>query len=323
MTPERALGDTEATVSRIGLGLAALGRPGYLDVGRDEDLGDARTPDAMRARTFGVLDAAYGAGVRYVDVARSYGEAERFVASWLEARGRDDVEVGSKWGYTYTARWRVDADVHEVKDHSVEALRRQLAESRSVLGVRLRLYQIHSVTPDSGVLEDRDVVRELAALRDSGVTVGLSVSGPRQAESLRRALEVEAGGGRLFGAAQATWNALERSAGDALAEAHAAGLKVIVKEAMANGRLGPRGDAAPLLAPIAERAEVGVDAVALAIVLAQPWADVVLSGAVTSDQLRSNLDAIRAARSLDLAAVPPEAEDPEAYWRRRSGLVWS
>ena len=323
MTPERPLGRTDATVSRMGLGLAALGRPGYLDVGRGEDLGEARSPEAMRARTFGVLDAAYDAGVRYVDVARSYGEAERFVASWLEARGHDDVEVGSKWGYTYTAGWRVDAEVHEVKDHSVEALRRQLAESRSVLGVRLRLYQIHSVTPDSGVLEDRDVVRELAALRDSGVTVGLSVSGPRQAESLRRALEVEVGGERLFGAAQATWNALERSAGDALADAHAAGLRVIVKEAMANGRLGPRGDAATPLAPIAERAGVGVDAVALAIVLSRPWVDVVLSGAVTPDQLRSNLDAIGVARSLDPAAVVPEAEDPEVYWRRRSELPWS
>ncbi len=323
MTPERPLGRTNATVSRMGLGLAALGRPGYLDVGRGEDLGEARSPEAMRARTFGVLDAAHDAGVRYVDVARSYGEAERFVASWLEARGHDDVEVGSKWGYTYTANWRVDADVHEVKDHSVEALRRQLAESRSVLGVRLRLYQIHSVTPDSGVLEDRGVVRELGALRDSGVTVGLSVSGPRQAESLRRALEVEVGGERLFGAAQATWNALERSAGDALAEAHAAGLRVIVKEAMANGRLGPRGDAAPPLVPIAERAGVGVDAVALAIVLSRPWADVVLSGAVTPDQLRSNLDAIGVAGSLDPAAVVPEAEDAEVYWRRRSELPWS
>ena len=59
------------------------------------------------------------------------------------------------------------------------------------------------------------------------------------------------------------------------------------------------------------------------MVLAQPWADVVLSGAVTPDQLRSNLDAIPFARSLDSADVLPEAEDPEGYWRRRSALVWS
>ena len=34
-----------------------------------------------------VLDAAYGAGVRYFDAARSYGRAEQFLGSWLRARG--------------------------------------------------------------------------------------------------------------------------------------------------------------------------------------------------------------------------------------------
>jgi aryl-alcohol dehydrogenase-like predicted oxidoreductase len=49
-------------------------------------------------------------------------------------------------------------------------------------------------------------------------------------------------GVRLFDAVQATWNLLEPSAGPALAEAHAAGLGVIVKEALANGRLTDRND---------------------------------------------------------------------------------
>ena len=40
-----------------------------------------------------------------------------------------DVTVGSKWGYTYTADWRVDADVHEVKEHSAAVLERQWRES--------------------------------------------------------------------------------------------------------------------------------------------------------------------------------------------------
>ena len=63
--------------------------------------------------------------------------------------------VASKWGYTYTAGWRMDASEHEVKDLSAEQLRRQLAETREHLGSWLRLYQIHSATLDSGVLEDR------------------------------------------------------------------------------------------------------------------------------------------------------------------------
>jgi aryl-alcohol dehydrogenase-like predicted oxidoreductase len=320
----RRLGSTGLEVTRLGLGLAALGRPGYIDVGRDADLGDDRSVEAMRARAFEVLDAAYALGIRYVDAARSYGSAEAFAAAWLEARGHADVVVGSKWGYTYTAGWRVDAEVHEVKDHSLATLRRQVGESRSILGDRLALYQIHSATLDSGVLEDADVLRELARLRTDGVAVGITVSGPRQGEAIRRALAVEVDGANPFQTVQATWNALEPSAGPALAEAHEAGWGVLVKEAMANGRLGPRGDGAAELSAIAERHGVGVDAVAIAVVLAQPWADVVLSGAVTPTQLRGNADGAAIALSPDeLAAIVGTVEPPEAYWERRSRLAWA
>ena len=50
-----------------------------------------------------MLDAAYAAGVRYVDAARSYGLAEAFLGTWLRARtlSPDALTIGSKWGYTY------------------------------------------------------------------------------------------------------------------------------------------------------------------------------------------------------------------------------
>ena len=41
-----------------------------------------------------------------------------------------------------------------MKDHSLAALAAQLAESRAILGPHLALYQIHSATLESGVLED-------------------------------------------------------------------------------------------------------------------------------------------------------------------------
>jgi aryl-alcohol dehydrogenase-like predicted oxidoreductase len=322
------LGRGGPTVTRIGLGLAALGRPGYIDLGRDEDLGPERGAETMERHAHEVLDAAFESGVRYVDAARSYGRAEAFLASWLQARGlgRGDVTVGSKWGYTYTAGWRVDAEVHEVKDHTLATLGRQLTESRALLGDALVLYQIHSATLESGVLEDRDVLAELLRLREDGLVIGMSVSGPRQAGTIRRALEVDVDGANPFGAVQATWNVLEPSAGDALAEAHAAGWGVLVKEAMANGRLGPRGDEADrsMLGPLAGAHGVGVDAVAIAAVLANPWADVVLSGAVTPEQLRSNASALGTSFGADeLAVLVRDAESPEAYWRRRSTLAWS
>jgi len=223
------LGNTGLVVSRIGLGLAALGRPGYINLGHAGDIADT-DECAMEVAAHGVLDDAFGRGVRYFDAARSYGKAEVFLASWLRERelGPEDVTIGSKWGYTYTAGWRADAEVNEVKDLSVEKLRRQSSESLDLLGSNLRLYQIHSATLDSGVLDDAAVRDELARLRANGLRIGLTVTGAGQAQTIERALEV---GG--FDTVQATWNLLERSAERALAAAHAGGLGVIVKEALA------------------------------------------------------------------------------------------
>lgn len=307
-------------MSAIGLGLAALGRPGYLNLGHGDDLGTDRTVAGLERRCHEVLDAAYEEGVRHLDAARSYGRAEEFLASWLEARGIGPgaVTVSSKWGYTYTADWRVDADPPEVKDLSLDTLRRQLAETRSWLGPWLSLYQIHSATVSSGVLDDAGVLEELAWLRDGGVLVGLTVTGTDQSETIDLALE--RGG---FDSVQATYNLLERSAGPALERAHAAGLRVMVKEAVANGRLAPRGGCAPLEA-VAERLGATSDAVALAAVRSRPWVDVVLSGAATAEQLRSNLAALEVRWSAELDdELAGLAEPGEAYWSTRSGLSWT
>jgi aryl-alcohol dehydrogenase-like predicted oxidoreductase len=317
---ERPLGRTGLPVTAVGLGLAALGRPGYLNLGHGEDLGSDRSVAALERHAHAVLDSAYDEGVRYFDAARSYGRAEAFLASWLRERelAPGAVTVGSKWGYTYTAGWQVDADPPEVKDLSVDTFRRQIGETRGLLEEHLALYQIHSATVESGVLEDPDVLEALAELRAEGVSIGLTTTGSDQAQTVERAL---ATGG--FDTVQSTWNLLEPSSGTALAEAHGEGLGVIVKEALANGRLTGRGGV-PELEEVARRLGASSDAVALAAVLAQPWADVVLSGAGSAEQLMSNLDA-RELRWDDEAAeaLAGLAEEPEAYWRTRSELAWN
>jgi aryl-alcohol dehydrogenase-like predicted oxidoreductase len=180
------------------------------------------------------------------------------------------------------------------------------------------------------VLDDERVLEELAVLRREGLRVGLTSSGARQCEMLERALEIRVDGEPLFDCVQATWNLLEPSAGPVLARAHAAGVGVIVKEALANGRLTPRNREHEFaargerLATAARRHGVGWDGVALAAALAQPWADVVLSGVVRVDHLTSNLQALAVVDGAALARELADfAEPPDVYWSTRSRLPWN
>ena len=303
--------------AELGLGLAAVGRPAYITLGRDADLSTDRSPAALETRAHELLDTAVELGIRWFDTARSYGRAEQFLASWLDRR-RDTPTVSSKWGYTYTAEDpAVDAD--EVKTHDLATFERQWAETQALLGDRVRLYQVHSLTVDSPLWDDDALLHRLAGVRDSGVGLGFSTSGPQQADAVRRGVGLVVDGAPLFDSVQSTWNLLEPSVGPALAEAADAGFRVIVKEGVANGRLTDRGLApdSPVRAAAAASG-AGPDAVALAAALAQPWADVVLSGAVTPGQLRSNA----AARGLAVD-LPDLAEDPQAYWATRSSLPWT
>jgi aryl-alcohol dehydrogenase-like predicted oxidoreductase len=119
----------------------------------------------------------------------------------------------------------------------------------------------------------------------SGIAVGLTLTGPTQRETIERALEV---GG--FDAVQATWNLLEGGATSALAAARAAGVGMIIKEALANGRLTARGDV-PLLARAAPSVGRYARCGRAGGRPGPALADVVLTGASTTEMLQSNLDA--------------------------------
>ena len=330
--PLHPLGTTSLQVSPIGLGLAALGRPGYINLGHAEDLERDYAVQQMESKAHEVLDAAYEEGIRYFDAARSYGKAEAFLASWLVTKSSEelaDIVVGSKWGYTYTADWQIDAEEHEVKEHSIENLEKQWQESKDILGNHLNLYQIHSATLETGVLENRPILEKLAELKANGTHIGLSLSGEKQAQTLEKALDVQVGGEKLFDTVQVTFNVLEPSAGETLARAHDEGLGVIVKEALANGRLTERNDAPAfadklkVLQKQTKRLDTTLDALALAFVLRQPWAGVVLSGAATAEHIRSNVKAV--GLELDeeaLGALEELREAPGEYWGTRGDLAW-
>ena len=319
----------------FGLGLAALGRPGYINLGHSEDLQNKYSIGGMRQRAHEMLDCAWESGVRYFDAARSYGRAEEFLGTWLITRdiNPEEVSIGSKWGYTYTAAWQVQTPegvAHEVKRHELKVLQAQYMATMKQLDRHLNLYQIHSATIESGVLENQEVLDCLNGLRESGLKIGLSVSGPQQAETIEKALTIKFKNELLFGSIQATWNLLERCADRALQCAADAGVEVIVKEAVANGRLTDRNNAPEFaqqkkqLAEIASDLGTTIDALALSAAANQPWATVVLSGAATPDHLRSNLSGADVAWTSELDdRLQPLIEDPTAYWATRSELPWN
>ncbi|MCS5717811.1 aldo/keto reductase [Herbiconiux sp. CPCC 205763] len=308
--------------SRLGLGLAAIGRPAYITVGRDGDLGagSERSIEAMRDRAHGLLEAAWWLGIRYIDVARSYGLAEQFLGSWLATNParRDELTIGSKWGYDYVGEWRMDAPTQERKEHSLAMFERQWPETQEALGTDPDVYFVHSLTADSPVLTDEALLDRLRTLAESGVRVGFSTSGPEQGAVIDAALALP---DSPFTAVECTWNLLEQSAAPALERANEARWLVVVKEVLANGRLSAEGGGEPDASALAARDEQPLEGLAIGAAVAHPWADIVLSGAVTRKQLRVNLEAKAPAVSEErLEAL---AEPPEQYWAERAARPWA
>lgn len=309
-----------SSVGRIGLGLAALGRPIYLTAGRSDALGapNDRTVETMRARTFEVLDAAWQLGIRFFDLAPSYGHAEDFLGAWLAAHPtrRAQLTISSKWGYEYVAHWDPRARVHERKEHSLAMLEKQWPKTQSALGGAPDVHLVHSVTPDSPALSDPALLARLRKVADEGTRVGITTSGPHQADTIETALTIPSS---PFSAVQTTWNILERSAQDSLAVAAENGWLVIVKEAMANGRLAAGG--VQEVDRLARIAGITSDALAIGAVLEHDWADIVLSGAVTVAQLESNANA--GTPSVDTSVLDHLTIPADRYWAERAEREWS
>ena len=323
MNQSNRIGDQQpvegSSIGRIGLGLAALGRQIYLTAGRSDALGApaGRTIETMRTRTFEVLDAAWQLGIRFFDLAPSYGHAEDFLGAWLAAHParRAQLTISSKWGYEYVARWDPKAKVHERKEHSLAMLDKQWPETQSALGGAPDVYLVHSVTPDSHALNDPALLARLRDMADEGTRVGLTTSGPHQADTIDMALTLPSS---PFSAVQTTWNILERSAERSLAVAADNGWLVIVKEAMANGRLAAGG--VQEVDRLARGAGITSDALAIGAVLEHDWVDIVLSGAVTVAQLESNANVRKP--SVDTSALDHLTIPAERYWAERAEREW-
>ena len=124
---------------------------------------------------------------------------------------------------------------HEIKDHSYEKLITQWEKSKQLLP-NLNLYQIHSVTLESDVLDNFKIIEELYKIKkENNIDIGLSTSGPFQKEVVVKASQVKENGVPLFTSFQFTFNILDQSMKEA--EDLLMDKKIIIKEALANGRL--------------------------------------------------------------------------------------
>jgi aryl-alcohol dehydrogenase-like predicted oxidoreductase len=327
----RNLGASSLKVSPLGLGLAALGRPAYINIGHADDLDKTYDMSVMERNTHHMLDLALSLGINYFDAARSYGKAEEFLGSWLLKKNPNNLVIGSKWGYAYTADWKINVENHEIKEHSLSMLQQQWEESQQALERIPHLYQVHSATLESGILENKGVLKGLAKIKSEGVLIGITVSGDKQTEILEKAIETKIEGKRLFDTIQATWNLLEPSASHILNIARKEGMGVIIKEGVANGRLTHKNNdpdfnyQKKLLKDIAGEHECDMDAIAIAAILHQPWVDIVLSGAATENQLLSNMNSLKVRfKDGQLEELLSQLqESPETYWSKRKDLPWN
>ena len=310
---------------KIGLGTAAIGRPHYINVREDENTYSSL--EMFKKQGLLTLDTAFNLGVRYFDTAPGYGIAEELLIEWLEQRNPADVEVATKWGYTYVANFQKNVSTHEIKEHSLPKLNEQWTQSQHLFP-HLTTYQIHSATLESGVLENQEVLERLAELKkEYGIRIGLTSTSATQNDVLEKSLDIHFEGEMLFDVFQVTYNILDQSLRNICTQLSAANKRVVVKEALANGRLLRNanyphyGEVYSTLERLALTYNVGVDAVALRFCMDSIHPFVVLSGAISEKQLTENVSAMDFRLSNeDLESLYLLAVETEDYWNERKNL---
>ena len=313
---------------QLGLGTAALGRPQYINV-RQEECDNSNLTE-FRKQSFSVLENAYNSGIRYFDTAPGYGLAEELILEWLQTKNDKTIEVGTKWGYTYTANFDANATVHEVKEHSLSKLNEQWNFSKRLLPF-LKVYQIHSATLETGVLENKEVLEQLALLKkEYNLKIGLTTTGTNQIEIIKKALDVLVDGEQIFDLFQVTYNFLDQSLLEVSAELIRQNKSIVIKEALANGRVFRNPKYAhynkmyTTLESLAKKHNVGVDAVSLKYCEQTVSNSIVLSGASNTEQLQENLKLNTFSLSDgEIEVLNSFKVSPEFYWNERKKLQWN
>lgn len=309
----------------LGLGLAAIGRPDYINIRTNNSID--KSIEGFRKNASDLLDYAYELGIKHFDTAPSYGKGEQFLIDWHNKKQYQDVKFSTKWGYTYVANWEIGfSGAHEIKEHSIEKLIEQWEHSKVMLPA-MNIYQVHSATIESGILENKEVLEKLNEIKeDTGLQIGITTSGINQTEVIKKALEINVNGIDLFNCFQVTYNILEQSTFPTLSELLKNGKTVIIKEGLANGRVFnlPDNPLNAILDRLATKYSVGKDAIALRFIIDNLNPQIVLSGASNKQQLNQNLKVSSFELSNnDLEEIKQNAIAPNDYWTERKRLTWN
>ena len=313
----------------IGLGTAAIGRPLYINV-RESTNEKPFSLTKFKEEGLQVLEDAYNNGIRFFDTSPGYGLAEQLLVDWLKTKDDLDIIATTKWGYTYVANFDPNPKVHEIKEHSIDKLNNQWEFSKMLLPY-LKVYQIHSATLDTGVLENKEILSRLHEIKKvHNITIGLTTTDVNQTEVLEKGLSIEVENEKLFQSFQCTFNILDQSVFKYVDELQNISGPFIIKEALANGRLIPNNKNSnyfllyDFLMEIADKYKVGADAVAMRYCMDKFQNAKVLSGADNCIHLRNNLQANQFSLTQDeLKKFDAFGIESTEYWLERKSLQWN
>lgn len=252
----RPLGKNGPAVSPIGFGAFKIGRNEKTKYDRAYALPDDAEVDRL---VKGLIDL----GINYFDTAPAYGLSEERLGRALRGR-RDQVVLATKAGETFE-------NGESRYDFSAQAITASVHRSLSRLdtGV-LDVVLLHSDGRDKFILEESGAVPALMKLRESGLIrkIGLSGKTPQGALAALEWADV----------LMVEYHLEDRSHEEVIAEAARRGAGVVVKKAMASGRLNP--------------------AAALSFVLKNPHVCCAVVGSLSLDNMRGNLEIARSAAKI-------------------------
>lgn len=213
----RVLGRTGLSVSPVGFGAFKIGRNQRVKYAAGYEL--PSETDSARLLN-GILDA----GINLIDTAPAYGVSEERIGQALSHR-RSEFVLSTKIGETFE-------NGESRYDFSATAIERSVEQSLEKLKAdAVDLLLIHSDGRDLEILNNNETVPTLQRLKQRGLTRAIGLSG-KTAEGARAALE-------WADVLMVEYHLDDESHDTVMREAATRGVGVLVKKALASGKLPP------------------------------------------------------------------------------------